>query len=81
MTNTIQARRKLLGLTQAQFAGKANIPLRTYKRYEADINSNDHRVPDAITAIRIADVLGVSDLRELWGTKCPHGHFINANPT
>jgi len=69
MTNPIQAKRKSLGLTQAQFAGKANIPLRTYKRYEADTRSTDHRIPDAVVAIRIADALGMKDLRELWGTK------------
>lgn len=68
MINTVQLRRKSLGLTQAQFAGKANIPLRTYKRYEADTESTEHRIPDAVTAIRIADALDVRDLRELWGS-------------
>ena len=28
-------------------------------------------IPDAVTAIKIADALGVSDLRELWGQKMP----------
>ena len=66
MTNAIKTQRKLLGLTQVQFADKAKIPLRTYKRYEADKDSKEHRIPDAVTAIRIADALGVKDLRELW---------------
>ena len=66
MTNIIKTKRQSLGLTQLQFASKAQIPLRTYKRYEADITSNDHRIPDAVTAIKIAKALG-STVEKLWG--------------
>ena len=66
MARTLKIKRKNLGLTQAQFSNKTLIPLRSYKRYEADEKSNDHRLPDVVTAIRIADALGVQDLRELW---------------
>lgn len=66
MINLIRAKRQSLGLTQAQFAGKANTPLRTYKRYEADADNKEHRIPDAVTAIRIARALD-STVEELWG--------------
>ena len=69
MARTLKIKRKNLGLTQAQFSNKTLIPLRSYKRYEADEKSNDHRLPDVVTAIRIADALGVQDLRELWTAK------------
>ena len=66
MINLLRKKRQSLGLTQAQFASKANMPLRTYKRYEADTENKEHRTPDAITAIKIARVLG-STVEELWG--------------
>ena len=64
--NTVKLKRQLSGLTQLQFSQKINIPLRTYKRYEADENSNEYREPKISTAIKIADELGVRDLRDLW---------------
>ena len=66
MTNPIKTKRQSLGLTQLQFADKAKIPLRTYKRYEANATSNEHRIPDAVTAIRIAKSLGTT-VEGLWG--------------
>lgn len=66
MTNPIRIKRQALGLTQVQFVRKANMPLRTYKRYEADKGNKEHRIPDAVTAIKIARVLG-STVEELWG--------------
>lgn len=69
MKNHLREKRLSLGLTQAQLAGKAKTTLRSYRRYEADITNKEHRLPDAVTAIRIADALGVKDLRELWGGK------------
>ena len=66
MANLIRIKRQSLGLTQAQFASKANMPLRTYKRYEANANNKEHRIPDAVTAIKIAQILG-STVEELWG--------------
>ena len=68
MTNIIKSKRKALGLTQLQFATQAKIPLRTYKRYEANKDSTEHRIPDAVTAIRIAKTLG-STVENLWGEK------------
>ena len=69
MNNHLREKRLSLGLTQAQLAGKARTPLRSYRRYEADITNKEHRIPDALTAIRIANALGVKDLRELWREK------------
>ena len=66
MANLIRIKRQSLGLTQAQFASKANMPLRTYKRYEANTDNKEHRIPDAVTAIKIAQILG-STVEELWG--------------
>lgn len=66
MGNKIKAARQSLGLTQLQFADKAKIPLRTYKKYEADESSNDRRIPDAVTAIRIAKSLDTT-VEMLWG--------------
>ncbi len=66
MDNKIRVKRQSLGLTQVQLASKANMPLRTYKRYEADKGNKEHRIPDAVTAIKIAHVLG-STVEELWG--------------
>ena len=68
MTSILKLKRLALGLTQIQFASKANTPLRTYKRYEADADSKEHRIPDAVTAIRIARALD-STVEELWGNK------------
>lgn len=66
MVNIIRTKRQSLGLTQVQLAVIANTPLRTYKRYEADANNKEHRIPDAVTAIRIARALE-STVEELWG--------------
>lgn len=71
MTNLVRATRQALGFTQEQFAKKANIPLRTYKRYEADTEKTEYRVPNAVTAIRIAKTLGKT-VEELWDSERPH---------
>lgn len=60
MTGAIKIKRQSLGLTQSQFADKTKIPLRTYKRHEADTDSNDHQIPDAVTAIKIAKALDLT---------------------
>lgn len=71
MDAALKIKRKNSGLTKAQFAEKLKIPLRTYSRYEAGADSTDSRIPDALTAIRIANALD-STVEELWGTKeCP----------
>ena len=48
------------GLTQKEICTKANIALRTYQLYEQGA-----RVPDARTAIRIAQILGTT-VEKLW---------------
>lgn len=66
MSNILKNKRKSIGLTQGQFAEKVGISERAYKRYESDKHSNDYREPNVRTAIKIADALGVENLRELW---------------
>ncbi|ERL03175.1 hypothetical protein HMPREF1985_02337 [Mitsuokella sp. oral taxon 131 str. W9106] len=44
-----------------EIADMANIARRSYIRYEADATP-----PNVLSAIRIADALGVADLREIW---------------
>ena len=48
-------------MTQAEIANRAGITEVTYQLYEYG-----KRTPNIRTAIRIADVLGVHDLRTLW---------------
>lgn len=57
----LHAARERSGQTQTQVANAANINPVTYQRYEYGI-----REPGVRTAIRIADALGVLDLRELF---------------
>lgn len=58
----LKAARMKSGKTQAQVAKESGITEQAYQRYEYDT-----REPSVRKAIRIADVLGVADLRELWG--------------
>ena len=69
MSQILKETRLNKGLTQVQVAEKTGITERSYQRYEADKNSNDYREPKISTAIKIADVLGVQDLRQLWGNE------------
>ena len=58
----LRAARERSGQTQEQVAKGANVNTRLYQNYEYD------KIEPAIrTAIRIADTLGIQDLRELWG--------------
>ena len=66
MSQILKETRLNKGLTQVQVAEKTGITERSYQRYEADKNSNDYREPKISTAIKIADALGVQDLRQLW---------------
>lgn len=66
MKNCLKERRLRIGLTQVQVAKKAGISERGYQRYEADEKGDQYREPSVKVAIRIADALGVQDLRELW---------------
>ena len=57
----LQAAREKSGKTQAQIAREVGVTVRAYQYYET--NEKD---PGVRTAIRIADALGVVDLRELF---------------
>ena len=57
----LQAAREKSGKTQAQVAKEAGIKVVTYQRYEYG-----SREPGVRTAIRIANALNVTDLRELF---------------
>lgn len=58
----LQATREASGKTQAQVAKEVGVSEPMYQRYEYGQNE-----PGVKTAIRIADALGVRDLRELFG--------------
>lgn len=66
MKNLLKEHRMRTGLTQVQVAKKAGISERGYQRYEADEQGSQYREPSIKVAIKIADALGVQDLRELW---------------
>lgn len=69
MSNPLQLKRKHAGFTQAQLAKLAGITERSYRCYEASETARRKHNPDILTAIRIADALDVTDLRELWNAK------------
>ena len=50
--------------TQKEMADMLNLSERQYRRIEKNICK-----PDIWSAIKIADVLGVQNLRDLWGRK------------
>lgn len=58
----LRAAREKSGKTQAQVAKEVKVGVRLYQDYEYG-----KREPGVRTAIRIADSLGVVDLRELFG--------------
>lgn len=60
--NTLRSLRQKAGLTQVQIAQAVGINALSYQRYEYG-----KRYPDVLTAVRIADVLKVKDLRVIWG--------------
>ena len=66
MSNKLQMKRKSAGFTQAELAKLVGVTERGYRSYEASAKSKRRSLPDVLTAIRIADALGVSDLREIW---------------
>lgn len=57
----LKQKRKAAGMTQLEVAQKVGITDIGYLNYE-----QGKREPKIGTAIKIADVLGVKDLRELW---------------
>ena len=58
----LAAVRKALGKTQAETAKEIGIAEIAYRTYERGT-----RTPSITTALKIADLFGVKDLRELWG--------------
>ena len=66
MSNPLQKKRKNAGFTQAELAKLVGITERGYRSYEASTKAKRRSLPDILTAIKIADALEVSDLRELW---------------
>ena len=66
----LQAARKRCGKTQAQVAREAGVSGRLYQRYEYGTSE-----PGVRTAIRIADALGVEDLRELFEAAEAEGEY------
>ena len=54
--------RERVGKTQMQIADEAKISVRLYQRYEYGTS-----VPNVRTALRIADALGVTNPREIFG--------------
>ncbi len=59
--NHLKDLREKNGIHSTKIAEKVNISAKTYRRYESG-----NTLPNIFTAIRIADVLGVCDLREIW---------------
>ena len=70
-------KRKNSGLTQVQVAKQIGVSEVCYQCYESG-----KRTPRVDTAIKIADALGVKDLRELFADQAelsPHGIIGTAN--
>lgn len=66
MNMALRAAREKSGKTQAQMAKEAGVMEQMYQRYEYGKSE-----PGVRTAIRIADALGVQDLREIFGEEAP----------
>ena len=67
----LQATRERAGLTQAQVAKLSGLTEQAYQRYEYGQNE-----PGVRTAIRIADALSVTDLRELFAAAPEEPHNL-----
>ena len=67
----LQAAREKSGKTQAQIAREIGTSEAVYQRYEYGKN-----VPSVRTAIRIADALNVTDLRELFAAVPEDGNQL-----
>lgn len=60
MQRTIRGLRNDLGLTQKEMAEKLGVPIASYQRYE-----RYQQVPTAKMLIKLADLCGILDLREI----------------
>ena len=61
MDTRLKEIREASGKTQLQIAEETGVTVRAYQRYE-----HGEQRPNVRTAIRIADALGVKDVRSLW---------------
>lgn len=61
----LKAARRKSGKTQKQVAKETGIAEIAYRTYERGT-----RTPSVFTAIKIADTLGIKDLREIWKLSC-----------
>lgn len=61
METILKKVRKEKGLMQVQVAEKANVSIRAYQNYETS-----KRIPDVHTAQRIADVLGIENVKDIF---------------
>lgn len=59
----LRAAREKIGKTQARVAEESGVSVRLYQYYEAG-----EKKPTVTAAIRIANAMGVKDLRELFGS-------------
>lgn len=59
--NNLKELRIKAGLTQAQVADRTGLTEVSICRYE-----KEKRYPDVLSALKIADVLKVKDLRKIW---------------
>lgn len=64
MNKALQDARKASGKTQAQVAREVGVTEVMYQRYEYGLHE-----PGVRTAIRIADALGIEDIRVLFRTE------------
>ena len=62
MDTRLKEIREASGKTQAEIAKETGVTVRAYQKYE-----HGEQRPNVRTAIRIADALGVKDVRALWG--------------
>ena len=62
MDTRLKEIREASGKTQVEIAKETGVTVRAYQRYE-----HGEQRPNVRTAIRIADALGVKDVRSLWG--------------
>ena len=62
MDTRLKEIREASGKTQAEIAKETGVTVRAYQKYE-----HGEQRPNVRTAIRIADALGVKDVRSLWG--------------
>lgn len=61
--NNLKKIRNLKGYTQKYVADNSGIGIRAYSRYESE---KERRMPEIRVAIRIANTLEITNLRDIW---------------